>query len=175
MIGWSLDGYNIYGRHLYTTSLGFDTALDTCGGHEHDGIDAYHYHAQVITAQTDALSPAVKAGLVVGIEYATFTPGVHDCWKGDISAVPGGSSEFFTKDKKSAYAQPCDGMTEYYAAEGITIRGTAAANVDMDALLSKAGKAASVDALLSKELKRAKLSGWDQLEAMLPSTDLAEQ
>jgi len=173
MIGWSLDGFNIYGRHLYTTSLGFDTALDTCGGHEHDGIDGYHYHAQVITAVTDALSPAVKEGLIVGIEYATFTPGVHDCWKGNISAVPGGSTEFFTKDKQSDYAKPCDGMTEYYAAEGITIRGTTA---NLDELLSKAAKAASVDALLSEELAHAKLTGWDQLETLLSSTaNVAEE
>ena len=74
--------------------------------------------------------------------------------------VPGGSTEFFTKDKQSDYAKPCDGMTEYYAAEGITIRGTTA---NVDALLSKAAKASSVDALLSEELAHAKLTGGPSL------------
>merc|ERR1711998_699934 len=59
-IGWSLDGFSIYGRHLSTQNLGYGTVLDNCGGHEHDGITEYHYHAQVITATIDQ---AARKGL----------------------------------------------------------------------------------------------------------------
>ena len=37
-IGWSLDGYSIYGRHLNILNQGYSTALDDCGGHTHDGM-----------------------------------------------------------------------------------------------------------------------------------------
>ncbi len=37
-IGWSRDGPSIFGRYLYTSSLGYSTAIDACGGHDHDGL-----------------------------------------------------------------------------------------------------------------------------------------
>jgi hypothetical protein len=39
-IGFALDGYWIYGRHLSTSAVGYSTALDVCGGHVH-GTYAY--------------------------------------------------------------------------------------------------------------------------------------
>ena len=37
-IGWSLDGYSIYGRHFNAANQGYANALDDCGGHTHDGM-----------------------------------------------------------------------------------------------------------------------------------------
>ena len=56
---------------LYPTlvlSTGYNTALDACGGHVHDGL-AYHYHAQIFTATS--VNKDAPAGSVL---YAT-TPG----------------------------------------------------------------------------------------------------
>ncbi len=46
LIGFGRDGPSIYGRYLYTTSVGYTVALDDCGGHIHDGYE-YHYHTMV--------------------------------------------------------------------------------------------------------------------------------
>jgi len=117
--GFSLDGYNIYGRHLSANNEGYSTALDDCGGHEH-GAWGYHYHSQVITAYT---STGAQRGVVTGQPYAVYPPGVFKCWKGDITSVPGGKAAFWSSDKNSAYLKPCTGATNYYAASGITISG----------------------------------------------------
>jgi len=106
-IGWSLDGYNIYGRHLSTKNEGYSTALDDCGGHTH-GSYAYHYHAQVISStSTDGKT-----------KYVTMTNGPYKCWKGDISKVKGFWDGSYGA---SAYNAPCCGSKNYYQAKGITI------------------------------------------------------
>ena len=46
-IGWALDGYLMYGRHLSANNIGYTVPLDNCGGHRHSTYE-YHYHAQVI-------------------------------------------------------------------------------------------------------------------------------
>jgi hypothetical protein len=72
-IGWSLDGYDIFGRHLDLNAEGWaGNALDQCGGHSH-GSYGYHYHAQVTQAYTQ--DAAVKT-VAKGTAYASFTPGV---------------------------------------------------------------------------------------------------
>jgi hypothetical protein len=53
IIGFALDGYGIYGRHLYDNSLGADKELDLCGGHTHDGVEGYHYHSQILKKTID--------------------------------------------------------------------------------------------------------------------------
>ena len=84
-IGWALDGYSIYGRHISSSNLGYATSLDDCGGHVHDGITTYHYHTQVLTVFTD--KGGVYPGGQVGLPYTTTIPGPYKCLKGDISAV----------------------------------------------------------------------------------------
>jgi len=116
--GFSLDGYNIYGRYLSTTSEGYST-LDDCGGHSH-GTYGYHYHSQVISALT---SSAAASGVTKNKAYAVFPPGVFKCWRGDLTSVPGGTTTFWTSNKQSTYFKPCTGATNYYAASGITISG----------------------------------------------------
>jgi hypothetical protein len=75
--GFSLDGYNIYGRHLSSSNEGYSTELDNCGGHSH-GTYGYHYHSQVITTYT---SIGAAGGVTTGTAYAVFPPGVFQCWR----------------------------------------------------------------------------------------------
>jgi hypothetical protein len=50
VIGWSFDGYEIYGRHLSNRAVGYNQSLDLCGGHSHNDSkgNAMDYHAQVV-------------------------------------------------------------------------------------------------------------------------------
>ena len=82
-IGWALDGYNIHGRYIASTNLGYTTRLDDCGGHAHDSY-AYHYHTQVINAVTGA---GALPGAPTGLTYPATTVGPYKCLKGDISFI----------------------------------------------------------------------------------------
>lgn len=50
LIGFGYDGVALFGvyRSSDTTMLGYGTALDSFGAHDHDGI-GYHYHAHTVT------------------------------------------------------------------------------------------------------------------------------
>lgn len=116
-IGWSLDGYSIYGRHLDYQAEGWPSnALDQCGGHSH-GTYGYHYHTQVISAVTDS---GASNG-VAGVAYPSFSPGVNKCWKGNITAI-----KIWSRD--ASLVQPCCGMGQFYTGPGISIAYTAAAS-----------------------------------------------
>ncbi len=125
-IGWSLDGYPILGRYLSENAPGYNVTLDDCGGHVH-GTYSYHYHAQVISAVTDAdvaknsmtNQPVVSSGTV----YAAFSPGVYQCWKGDISTIP----NFFTPVDEDV--APCCGMQNFWSSQGILINGVGTQNL----------------------------------------------
>jgi hypothetical protein len=119
LIGWSLDGPPIYGRYLHVNAPGYNIALDDCGGHAHGSLP-YHYHAQVITAYTDA--GCTERSVPVGTPYAAYPPGVNKCWKGNISAIPD-----FWSPRNSIHSRPCCGMTEYYVQTGVTLNTAAAA------------------------------------------------
>ena len=71
VIGFSYDGYLIYGRYLSENSPGYNSpGLDLCGGHVHDSssdVDSngisladYHYHTQIFdgTADSGAIADA---------------------------------------------------------------------------------------------------------------------
>lgn len=49
LIGFGYDGISLFGQYRTSDSamLGYGTALDAFGGHNHDGI-GYHYHAHVV-------------------------------------------------------------------------------------------------------------------------------
>ena len=94
LIGWGLDGYAIYGRHIstYRHVAGRSIPLDACGGHAHpidiasNGSlrDYYHYHAQVEVRLSSTL-----VGTPGGpYEYTAFKRGPMQCWAGNVSAVP---------------------------------------------------------------------------------------
>lgn len=50
LIGFGYDGIALFGKYRSsdTSMLGYSTALDNFGAHNHDGI-GYHYHAHVVT------------------------------------------------------------------------------------------------------------------------------
>ena len=82
LIGFAIDGYQIYGRHLSVDAVGYSTALDLCGGHAHGSLP-YHYHTQIIAATTDPFThPEIGAGRA----YPATTVGVYQCFRGDLSA-----------------------------------------------------------------------------------------
>ena len=72
IIGFSMDGFTIYGRYTNASQEGQAIDLDYCGGHTY-GNYSYHYHQWV-----DETSLA----------YPQFWSGPKFCWKGDISKIP---------------------------------------------------------------------------------------
>lgn len=119
--GYALDGFSIYGRYLSVAAPGFSTPLDDCGGHDHDGM-GYHYHAQVINAFTDA--GCVVRSVAVGTPYPAFTPGVYQCFRGNLSSIPTWGINN-TNPLQALSTKPCCGTTDYYTAPGITLSLTA--------------------------------------------------
>eukprot|EP01038_Epipyxis_sp_PR26KG_P006956 gene6956-9512_t len=85
LIGWGLDGYEIYGRYIHKKSIGVDIPLDECGGHQHSlklvdnsrsNDEAYHYHSQVLIGANIS-----QLGHII---YNSSVGGVHKCWKGKM-------------------------------------------------------------------------------------------
>eukprot|EP01034_Spumella_vulgaris_P003087 gene3087-3979_t len=116
-IGFALDGFDVYGRHLTTTNLGYSTALDQCGGHIHNLADGtampYHYHAQVLNMT------------ISGKAYTAYTPGVLDCFRGNFT-----KNRLFFGNSVPAEQRPdyeltkaCCGMTNYVTDKGFKITG----------------------------------------------------
>ena len=153
-IGWVHDGLGTYGRHVGASNLGFGTALDKCGGHEHDDL-GYHYHAQMVQAVTDEgrynpPNPYYDEVTKAGIRYVATTTGPYQCMKGDISLIPNYWSGWKSEKVKSNIAlspdttyDMCFGTTEYYAAAGysLPIAKSAADYVEVQKGVIKAQKA----------------------------------
>lgn len=120
-VGWANDGFPIHGRYLSYTAPGQSVNLDTCGGHDHDGL-GYHYHTQ-LTIETTYWSntpPFVASGTKAGVPYYVGSTGVYKCFKGDVSLI----DNFFndnTVENTYKYAAPCCGSKEYYVAPGIVL------------------------------------------------------
>lgn len=74
LIGFSADGFFLYGRYLNDTADGYSIALDDCGGHSH-GTYGYHYHSQVLTVQ----ATGSNTGLSNGQSYTAYIPGPYKC------------------------------------------------------------------------------------------------
>lgn len=74
LIGFSADGFYLYGRYLSESAEGYSIALDDCGGHSH-GTYGYHYHSQVLTmtATKDG------KGLTIGQNYTAYIAGPYKC------------------------------------------------------------------------------------------------
>jgi len=128
IIGFSFDGFVVYGRYTRATQPGQDIPLDACGGHYHLP-EGYHYHPEVETATTNSLDGTQVSG---SVSYTAYKTAPMECWKGDISGISnfwnsGGSQVQYdsTKDGLSGrndleQLRPCCGMTQYYAASGVT-------------------------------------------------------
>ena len=122
MIGWSFDGYLIYGRHLNTSNTGYYTSLDVCGGHTH-GSYRYHYHAQVLKTTTGS-GVAVPSGT----QYYYYVAGVNQCWRENISGISFfGNSVRFQSRKDYPLLKPCTGSTAYWLKTGVSFPAAATA------------------------------------------------
>lgn len=110
LLGFSLDGGYVYGRHFYTTNLGANVPLDLCGGHQHGNM-AYHYHNQVVQSTTTGIDggmpPASTYGAGKAYNVSVFGP--YQCWRGDVAA----SKNFYKaqSDFKDVSLKFCSGMT----------------------------------------------------------------
>jgi hypothetical protein len=64
LIGFGYDGIALFGTYRSTDSamLGYNTALDAFGAHNHDGI-GYHYHAHTVNNYRPELKPEVTTTL----------------------------------------------------------------------------------------------------------------
>ena len=72
LIGFGYDGIALFGRYRTTTDkslLGYSTALDGFGAHDHDSI-GYHYHAHTVDNYTSSLGtysmPILMKGAYIG-------------------------------------------------------------------------------------------------------------
>jgi hypothetical protein len=78
LIGFGYDGVALFGRYRTTTDaalLGYSTALDDFGAHNHDSI-GYHYHAHTTTSTSGSKTYTVRY-LVKG------------AYAGAINSIPG--------------------------------------------------------------------------------------
>jgi len=133
VVGFAFDGFTIFGRYTQAGQEGQSTVLDTCGGHMHTTYE-YHYHPELEAATTSTLDGTSVSGT---ISYTAYKVSPMTCWGGDISKV----ANFWnarnsqvnydsTKDGLSSrndltQLKPCCGMTNYYAASGVSPSTTA--------------------------------------------------
>ena len=85
LIGFGYDGVALFGRYRTTTDtalLGYSTALDTFGGHNHDSI-GYHYHAHTATATASSTGPSAKT-YTYTVRYL-----IKGAYAGAINSIPG--------------------------------------------------------------------------------------
>ena len=119
LIGYAIDGFGIFGRHLSTSASGYSNTLDVCGGHSHDSY-GYHYHAQVVEATTDTIA---APGVTSGLRFPASTPGVYQCFRGNLSADP------YLNVRHNEPDAACCGSTAAYVKAGYTfnpaVRGPA--------------------------------------------------
>jgi hypothetical protein len=143
LIGWAMDGFELYGRYLSASAPGASVALDECSGHDHGDGSGYHYHSQVIQFTTPSGVPGVAAGL----SYVGYIAGPYKCWRGDIAKQSplfweansgpthttgyGSGSQYQSLRQRGDYADlmPCCGTSTYYAVSGVTINGVVGSSV----------------------------------------------
>ena len=82
IIGFTLDGFKLFGRYLNLSAPGTEKPIDDCGGHTH-GSFGYHYHAHMrnftVTESGNQLD--------VGVNFTGAVPGPYKCWRGDITNI----------------------------------------------------------------------------------------
>jgi hypothetical protein len=118
LIGWSMDGFDIFGRHLNLANLGVNVTLDACGGHIHNDASGtamqYHYHSQVLNTTLD-----VQGTMRTFLYYPA---GVLNCWKGDMTNTNFFGNTVSTTDRADYEdLKPCCSSTEYYTASGYNL------------------------------------------------------
>ena len=98
LIGFSFDGIALFGiyDHDYDTMDGYDTVLDSFGGHSH-GTYGYHYHShdEVITETAHGTIPSnglydytiIYGGSPPSLTYTEHVL-LNGAWKGQIDHIP---------------------------------------------------------------------------------------
>ena len=84
LIGFGNDGVALYGKYesSYSSMDGYSTAIDSFGGHEHDGYN-YHYHSHTMDSSVlNAIS-----GYAGNLSY-TATILMKGAWAGKINDIP---------------------------------------------------------------------------------------
>lgn len=131
IIGFSLDGYLIYGRHITAGIEGESVSLDACGGHSHASY-GYHYHSTVsVGLSTNSLDGVGGSG---PFSYNTYDVAPTTCWKGDVSQIANfwsGSQVAYDRSKTmdpSSWVdvenvKPCCSSTKFLTAHGVTLNG----------------------------------------------------
>jgi hypothetical protein len=142
IIGFSLDGFSLYGRYTAADSqTGVSIALDSCGGHEHpiDGASTYHYHSAVETELSSNLDGTTGGPY----SYTAFKLAPAECFAGDINAISnfwnsanrqanyerhkGASATNWVSQQNDAdQLRPCCGASHYFESAGMSIDGTGA-------------------------------------------------
>ncbi|HAZ40673.1 MAG TPA: hypothetical protein DCY52_00230, partial [Methylococcaceae bacterium] len=88
LIGFGFDGVALFGVYRDgkdTSLLGYSTALDAFGGHNHDGM-GYHYHAH--TATMPASYNINDKGLTISASQNPVNVLLKGAWAGNINKVP---------------------------------------------------------------------------------------
>jgi len=88
LIGFGYDGvalFGVYRSSADTTMLGYSTALDSFGGHNHDGI-GYHYHAHVATMPSTYNQNS--NGFKITASQSPVNVLLKGAWAGNINSVP---------------------------------------------------------------------------------------
>jgi len=109
LIGFGFDGIALFGRYedAYSSMHGYDTALDTYGGHEH-GNYGYHYHCHTVSVtggkDTDDVTLFLEDNSVTSLYTTTEQTPTYDlhllikgAWKGKINNIP-----YFWSDETSS-------------------------------------------------------------------------
>jgi hypothetical protein len=135
LIGFAMDGYTIYGKHIVSELEGGTLGLDRCGGHSH-GEYGYHYHAHTLAHQSTNTLIGVNAS-DGPFSYTSYMIAPTTCWHGDVNVI----ENFWSRDQvayernegedSSSWAdaeqlRPCCQSTNVYTAPAIEIDGAVA-------------------------------------------------
>jgi hypothetical protein len=88
LIGFGYDGIALFGVYRVGTDTsmnGYSTALDTFGGHNHDGV-GYHYHAHTATMPTSY--EFKEKGVTISASQNPVNVLLKGAWAGNINKVP---------------------------------------------------------------------------------------
>ena len=100
LIGFAYDGIALFGKYesSYSDMSGYDIALDSYGGHTHDGY-GYHYHAHSANSVTE------------GVSSNSYTLHIllKGAWYGVINDIP----EFWNTSTSKPAVTPSENQNEY--------------------------------------------------------------
>ncbi len=130
LVGFSYDGFYIYGRYLSSDAPGFQNpSLDICGGHEHavagtdeygNDLTRYHYHTQVFDDYCSTSSGLNYYKCNADVLYAASTTGPYQCWRGAANVTSSSISKI-VQGTSSVRSKPCCQMSEYYLLTGVQV------------------------------------------------------